>query len=286
MKKLLAFIFLFFISLPLIAQEQEEESFIVIFEENQKMAQIANNPIAFAYKLFFQDVMTFGDHDQNTLYTNFIAPVYINEHINLINRVMFPLETRHYPTMGKETSLGNIQYVGLLTYKDGWDIGNGNFTLGVGPSVLFNSNTFDQTKRAGDDSWALGASFLGVYRTRSFLGLVSASPNWGISGDKATTMKIQYSLGYYFSDGTSIVSSPIILYNDALPDGDNWIVPFGIGVGHQFAIKQKLPVNVNLGVNYNVVRPDSMDDQKWQLQLNLLFLIPSPAIGKAVRYYN
>ncbi|QZT36725.1 hypothetical protein K5X82_15975 [Halosquirtibacter xylanolyticus] len=286
MKKLLVFTLLVISSLPLVAQEIEEESFFIIFEEDQKMAQIANNPVAFAYKLYFQNVLTFGDHDQNTLYTNFVAPIYINEHVNFINRVMIPLETRNFSNTGTETSLGNIQYMGLFTYKDGWDIGNGNFTVGVGPSVVFNSNTFDDTEIAGDDNWALGASLLGVYRTKSFLGLISATPNWGISGDKATTMMIQYSLGYYFRNGMSIVSSPIILYNDALPDGDNWIVPFGLGVGHQFAIKEKIPMNVSFGVNYNAIRPDSMDDQKWQFQVNLLFLLPSPALGKAVRYYN
>ena len=54
-------------------------------------------------------------------------------------------------------------------------------------------------------------------------------------------------------------------------DGEQWIVPFGGGVGKVIKIG-KLPVNINAQVYYNAVHPTGWGD--WQSRFQLQFMFP------------
>jgi hypothetical protein len=252
----------------------------------QKLAEIANNPLANAYKLFFQNVTLFGEPDNaNVLYSNVVIPVNLGENWRLVNRVLIPFQTRRLtiPTTEtlEESRIGNIEYQSIFVSKRDLKIGKSTLNLGIGPSVEFNTNGFDELATPFDDDWSLGLTALGVFKTERILGLLAVSPFWPVDSDNGMKMTLQYLLSYNFKSGTQIVSAPIIQYNSNLP-GTKWEVPLGLGVGQIFKIA-KIPFNFNAGAYYNVVRPEAVDDKKWSLGVNLMIILPSPALLKAMK---
>ena len=254
--------------------------------EAQKLAEIANNPLANAYKLFFQNVTLFGDPDNaNVLYSNVVVPVNLGKNWRLINRLLIPYQTRRLtvPTMETiaESKLGNIEYQAIFVSKKDFKIGQSTLNLGIGPSVEFNTNGFDKLATPFDNDWSLGLTALGVFKTNRILGLLAVSPFWPVDSDNGMKMTLQYLLSYNFDSGTQIVSAPIVQYNSNL-QGTKWEVPLGLGVGQVFKIA-RIPFNLNAGVYYNVVRPEAVDDKKWSLGVNLMIILPSPALLKAMK---
>ena len=68
-----------------------------------------------------------------------------------------------------------------------------------------------------------------------------------------------------------MTSAPIITANWEVEDGQQWVVPFGGGIGKLIALG-KLPVNTTAKYYYNVVTPDYGPD--WSLRLQIQFLLP------------
>ena len=146
------------------------------------------------------------------------------------------------------------------------------FTIGIGPSVLFPSNTSSSTK---DNNWGLGLSILGLLKTDNMMALAMYNPNWGIGEDAADVTYIQAGLAYFFETGTTINCMPFIMKNDSLPGDQKWMLPIGVGVGQAFKLGGKLPMMASLGGYYNVVKPDYINAD-WQIQLSLVTFAPNP----------
>ena len=54
--------------------------------------------------------------------------------------------------------------------------------------------------------------------------------------------------------------------------GPKWVVPFGLGTG-KLSFVGKLPLNVQVGAYYNVVRRDIGPD--WQFRIQAQILLPT-----------
>ena len=53
-------------------------------------------------------------------------------------------------------------------------------------------------------------------------------------------------------------------------NSEQWIVPFGGGIGKVFKLG-KLPISVNAQGYYNAVKPDGWGDWQMRVQLQLMF---------------
>jgi len=251
--------------------------------DKQKLIEVANNPMANAYKLFFQDVLVFDNpNNSNTLYTNVLVPSSLGENLQLNSRLVIPFGNRQFPDGTTERGFGNIQYQMTFSRKDPYKIGDSDLSIGVGPSFTFGTSSYDVVV-PGDDNWGIGAALFTVYKSKSFLALAALAPSWGVGEDKSDSAMINVLLSYGFPSGFSVLSSPVIIYNESFPGEDKWIVPVGMGVGQLFKVGGKLPVNLSVTGNYNVVRPDFMEDARWQLGINLMVILPSPKLMKAMK---
>ena len=87
---------------------------------------------------------------------------------------------------------------------------------------------------------------------------------------------------FALKDAWQIGTNPTISYNDKARSGDKWNVPVGVFVGktHKFG---KTPVNIKLGVEYSVVRPDTFGQQaaiRLQVTPIIKGLVKNPIFGK------
>ena len=81
---------------------------------------------------------------------------------------------------------------------------------------------------------------------------------------------------YQLGDGWYVNSAPIITADWKAPSGQQWVVPLGAGFG-RLSFLGKLPLNVQAGGFYNVVKPDAGPD--WQLRVQVQVLLPTKILG-------
>jgi hypothetical protein len=77
-------------------------------------------------------------------------------------------------------------------------------------------------------------------------------------------------VNYNLESGLYLTSAPIITVNWQAKGSNQWTVPVG-GVGKLFKIG-RLPVNSQINMFYNVVRPDFANN--WQIRAQLQFMFP------------
>ena len=75
-----------------------------------------------------------------------------------------------------------------------------------------------------------------------------------------------------FDGGWYVNTAPILTVNWEAESGQQWIVPFGAGVGKIVRLG-KLPINSQVGAYYNVVKPDFGPD--WQFRVQVQILLPA-----------
>jgi hypothetical protein len=127
----------------------------------------------------------------------------------------------------------------------------------------------------GSEKWSLGPSVVALVAPGDWtLGLL-ANNIWSIAGD-ADRADVNKGLAQYFivrqlGSGWYVNSAPIITVNWKAPEGQRWIVPFGLGAGklHFFG---RLPINAQVGAYYNAVKPDIGPD--WQFRFQVQFVFP------------
>jgi len=100
---------------------------------------------------------------------------------------------------------------------------------------------------------------------------VGASGNLLGNAPKYNNGLIQLFLNYNFESGAYLTSSPIVTVNWEARGSQQWTLPMGGGAGRIFKFG-KLPVNIQIGAYYNVVRPDFSSN--WQIRAQVQFLFP------------
>ncbi len=104
---------------------------------------------------------------------------------------------------------------------------------------------------------------------------ILANNVWSFAGnsDRYDVNKglLQYFIVRQLGNGLYVNSAPSITVNWKAEEGQRWIVPFGAGIGKLFRLG-KLPINAQVGVYYNVVKPDI--GPKWQFRIQVQFILP------------
>ena len=162
----------------------------------------------------------------------------------------------------------------------------GKWILGAGPVFEFPTATDDDL---GADQWSAGPGLVLGHKWEHLTAVLFYQHFWkiGESGqddDTPDTNKgsLLYSFQYALKDGWQVGTNPNITYNDKASSGNKWNVPVGLFVGKTMKFG-KLPVNIKLGVEYSVVRPDDFGQQAAvRLQITPIMpgLIQNPIFGK------
>lgn len=253
---------------PLVAQAGGSDS---TSTSQAELAKKSQNPIASLISVPLQNNTNFGvgefDRTSNILNVQPVIPTRLSEHLTLVSRTIIPIayQPELAPGLGSAFGLGDINYTGFFVPQT-----TGNFTWGVGPSLLLPTAT---DPVLGTGKWSAGPAAVGLVTQGRIVTGALVSQLWSFAGDGDRTdislLTVQPFFNYNFEAGWYATTSPIVNAN-WLATGEKWTVPLGGGFGRVFKIGSQ-PVNVSLQAYWNVVRPEGTADWTLRAQFTLLF---------------
>jgi len=259
---LLTFVFLFAAGTALNAQEAPEA------EEATALATAAANPIANMISLPLQLNNDFGlgpyDRTLNVLNVQPVIPLFGGK---VVTRTIIPFVW--IPDFSSESGQQTSGLANILATA--WYVPSGGELMwGVGPVLAMPTGGEER----GSDKWSAGLSGLVLTQPGPWTIGMLANNIWSFAGnedaDEVNEGTIQYFVTLQLGDGWYVNSAPIITVDWTL-DEDKWKVPFGAG-GGKVLFLGPLPVNLQAGAYYYVVKPDFGPD--WQLRLQAQFMFP------------
>ncbi len=267
-KKLqLLFAFLILSSTILVAQDNDATNEGELSEE-AKLAKATQNPLAAMYSLPFQNNTTFGigeyNRAQNVMNIQPVIPIGLGDKINLINRIIIPIVTQPSSIEDKSsTGVADIVYTAWLSPTKASKI-----TWGVGPA--FQIPTGSELDDFGSHEFGVGPSVVALTMINKWVAGFVVNNIWTFGDVEENKFLFQYFVNYNLPNAVYLVSAPILTANWKAASGDQWVVPFGGGIGKVFKLGNQ-PININAQGYYNAVRPDGWGDWQMRLQVQLLF---------------
>jgi hypothetical protein len=251
-------ILLFFITTP----------FLVFSQNEADLAKATQNPVSDLISLPFQNNTTYGNgpfnRPQNVLNIQPVLPFGIGDKITMINRVIAPIITQPSTTEDKSTTgLGDINYTAWFSPKE-----SGKLIYGVGPVLQFPTATKTEL---GSKEFGVGPSIVALTMINKWVAGIVVNNIWTFGDISENKFLFQYFVNYNLPKAWYLVTAPIMTANWNAADGQQWIIPFGAGVGKVFKIG-KQPMNLNAQVYYNAVTPTGVGE--WQSRIQLQFLFP------------
>jgi hypothetical protein len=237
----------------------------------EALAKAAQNPVASMISLPFQNNTNtnFGPQEktQNVLNIQPVWPFSVGENWNLITRTIFPFISQPAlsPNGERTQGLGDITFSGFISPKV-----PGRWIWGLGGIGLLPSGD----KALTADKWGVGPAAVALTFKGPWVygGLINNV--WSVSGsgpNDVNLMTLQPFVNYNLPGARYFTFSPIINANWEADSGEQWTVPVGLGYGKIFKIG-KLPVNGQISLYHNVVKPTFGPD--WQLRVQLQFMFP------------
>jgi hypothetical protein len=278
-----------------------------------QIAKLLDNPVGnfvavpFQYDYVTLEVPQTGE--TKTLQKLQITPTFplsLGSDWNLINRVVFPFfsapinkDLGNYIGLAPGAIISDPSFPGVLT--DPYDRTNGfgdMVYVGVvspkkpikiestGGAVIWGIGATSMFPTASEDVLGTGKYSLGPAAVAAYLGpewLLGVFPQhwWSVGGDSSRSdvslTNIQYFL-YYAPPWDPkaqwrIGMSPNISINWTA-EGDKVTLPVGMGIGRMFEIG-KLPVRIQLEVDYSVIHPDDKIGSRWDFRLYFTPVIPT-----------
>ena len=127
----------------------------------------------------------------------------------------------------------------------------------------------------GSNVWGGGPTAVLVYMNGPWVVGALANNVWSFGGTHGpfgtsyNNFLTQPFVNYNFGGGWYVSSSPIITASWETA-GTKWTVPVGAAAGRVFRLG-KLPINVQIGAYYNIVKPTYAGDWQLRTQLTLIF---------------
>ncbi len=224
---------------------------------------VIQNPLS-AINLPLQNNTNFGvgayNRARNTLNIQPVIPVQIGK-VKLINRLILPLIYSPDPNSaeGGAFGLGDITYTALVTLPS-----IKSFTVGIGATMIFPSRT---DALLGVGQWFAGPAAVFLYAKNSLIAGFLISNYWSLEGTGVSYLYGQYFLNFNFKH-FYIQSAPIFKYIWTAEPGNRTILPIGLGIGK--VLNSKIPININLGYYYNILRPAGVGAHTIRVQANLV----------------
>lgn len=235
------------------------------------LARASQNPIASLISVPFQNNTNFGvgefNRTSNILNVQPVIPVPLSDNLTLVNRTIIPIAYQPELAAGLDSAfgLGDINYTGFFVPQSA-----GNFTWGVGPSLLLPTAT---DTILGTGKWSIGPAAVALVTQGPIVTGALVSQLWSFAGDSdrqdVSLLTVQPFFNYNFAGGWYASTSPIITANWQAV-GEQWTVPLGGGVGRVFKIGSQ-PVNASLQAYWNAIKPEGAADWTLRAQFTLLF---------------
>lgn len=235
----------------------------------EQLAEEVENPISYLMRIPLQDNYGFGigpyDRAQNKLLIQPVVPFHLTPSLNLITHTSFPLIwwPDIYNPSGTYFGLSNILLDLFFSPTS-----TKNFFWGAGPSILFPTST--NPKIAAKES-ALGPLFALVWTPENWVFGITVKQLWSVGGPEMSKMDLNYFINFNFADGYYLTTSPNITADWTAESGQEWVIPFGFGLGKILKFRKRY-LNVNLQGYYAVVTPAPASE--WTIRAQISFLFP------------
>lgn len=234
----------------------------------EELSQQAANPIADLMSFPFQNNLNgnYGPFNRNVNILN-IQPVIPFANGRIVTRTIFPVVS--IPDFSSETGsyssgLSDVVFTPFYVPE------SENIIWGFGPVIELPTGG----SKRGTEKWSVGPSFLALAQPGEWTFGVLINNAWSIAGksdrDDVNHMLLNLFVVRQLGDGWYVNSVPILTADWQADSEDQWIVPIGGGGGKLMFLKGKLPVNVQSGFYYNVVRPDFGPEWQWRFQVQIL----------------
>lgn len=240
---------------------------------NEALAKAAQNPVANMISVPFQNNTNFNvgpyDRTQNILNIQPVIPVSVNKDWNVITRTIAPLIWQPGMAPGQDSTfgLGDIQFTAFLSPAKSEEL-----IWGAGPILQLPTHTNDVL---GTSKWGIGPSFVALKVEKVLVYGALVNNVWSFAGpDGAPDINkflLQPFVNYNFGDGMYVTSAPIITADWEADSDNQWTVPLGGGIGKIVRV-EKLPLNLQAQLFYNVVTPDY--GPNWTLRLQVQLMLP------------
>jgi hypothetical protein len=240
------------------------------------LAKAAQNPVASMISLPMQFNMNFGTGPEDDLQTVLniqpVVPFSLGENWNLITRTIVPVISQ--PDFGvyatRENGIGDIQFSTFLSPKEPT---SGGWIWGAGAIAQLDSATDD---RLGQGAWGLGPTAVALRMSGPWVYGALVNNVWSVSEDndrgKVNQFLAQPFINYNFpsSPGRYLTVAPIITANWEAENGQQWLIPLGLGIG-QITRLGAQPVNLMAAYYNNIERPDGAPSYQIRLQIQFMF---------------
>lgn len=213
-----------------------------------------------------------ANQTQNVVNVQPVIPFKVSDGLTLVTRTIVPFISQPGPRGTSIQFLGDINpsvfFVPTL---------KGNFTVGVGPTVVIPSAT---DNRLSSKRWSAGPTGVLVYTKGPIVAGGLINNIWSFAGEDGrdvNKMLIQPFLNYNLPKGWYLTSSPIITANWNQAENKGWTVPVGAGFGRVFVLGTQ-PVNASLSAYYNAVKPEVAGQTligDWTFRAQVQFLFPT-----------
>jgi hypothetical protein len=248
-----------------------------------------NNPVSSIWSITIQNNFTSLENDSGTdvpgwedgenkwLYNmNFqpVLPIKLTGSWNLISRPVIPIFADRQVFDGGgfkgRSGLGDITLFSLLSPEASGD----GFLWGVGPSLIFPTASRNDL---GQEKWQAGPAAVALYLSKDWVFGVLPQHWWSYAGNgdrpSTSTSNVQYFIQRLLPNQWQIGMAPNIVI-DWEEDTDNAVTfPVGLGVGKLLRFG-KLPVKLQLEVQYAVVHPDDFG-QRWNVRFVVNPVLPA-----------
>lgn len=249
-------------------------SFAFAQESKEELAKASQNPLANVMSFPFQNTTNFNygtnDRVQNILNIQPVIPFFNGR---LITRTIIPLlwQPQDGPS-GTTFGLSDIQLTAFYSPK------TKGLVVGFGPIISFPTGS----ETLGSQKWSAGPSLVVLGMPGHWVLGMLANNIWSFAGNSnradVNQLLVQYFINYNLKNGLYLTMAPIITANWEASSGQQWLVPFGLGIGKIVKIGGKLPLNLQVSGFYNAIRPDNAPD--WSLRVLAAVMLPTAILKK------
>ncbi|HVY38069.1 MAG TPA: neuromedin U [Polyangia bacterium] len=245
-------------------------------KQHAALAKAVQNPIADLISVPFQNNASYNigtnERAADTLNIQPVIPTHLGDHVLLVSRIILPIS--YQPTLtstgGGSSGVGDLNPTFFFSPAK-----PGKLIWGAGPAFVLPTAT---QQAVGTGKWSVGPAAVALMQPDPWTFGVLASQVWSFAGptdrSDVSLLTVQYFVSYNLAHAWYLTSSPILTFNWKAPSSDEWLVPFGGGVGKIFKLG-KLPLNGAVQAFYNVHSSDATTLARWQARVQLTFLFPA-----------
>lgn len=246
------------------------------------LRKAAQNPIASLVSVPIQNIDNFNigpaNRTQNIVNIQPVIPVNLSTNWNLVVRWIAPIIYQPIPVPqppGPPVQTTGVNGLGDMNPSFFLVPKKSKIIWGAGPTVVLPTAT--NTTFLGQGKLSLGPTVVALIQPAPWTIGILTNNVWSVAGhsnaDKPAVNQflLQWFVNYNLKKGWYLATQPIITANWRATPGNQWVVPFGGGVGRIMKVGFQ-PVNLSAQFYANAVHP--ANTSPWGLKLQIAFLFP------------